>query len=64
LLYTDGIVERRNATIDAGMDALVAEIAGRRNEPAPVLAASALRALEDNTHPDDMCLLALRRLPA
>jgi PAS domain S-box-containing protein len=62
VLYTDGIVERRNATIDDGMDRLAEEVGARGGEPASTLASSTLRALEDATHPDDMCLLVLRRL--
>jgi sigma-B regulation protein RsbU (phosphoserine phosphatase) len=62
LLYTDGLVERRNATIDDGLDGLIEAVAARPDEPAPGLAASTVRALEDTTHADDTCLLVLRRL--
>lgn len=58
LLYTDGIVERRTKSIDAGMQRLLAEVRAHRGEPAETLVTSVLRAVESGEHRDDACVLA------
>jgi serine phosphatase RsbU (regulator of sigma subunit) len=60
LIYTDGLVERRDSTIDAGLERLVDEVRSRRDEPVAALATGTFRALYDAVHPDDTCLVALR----
>jgi PAS domain S-box-containing protein len=60
LIYTDGLVERRDSTIDAGLERLVHEVRSRRDEPVAALATGTFRALYDAVHPDDTCLVALR----
>lgn len=60
ILYTDGMVERRDASIDAGLDRLAATASAAHGQPAAVTAGSVFRALQDEQHSDDMCLLALR----
>jgi phosphoserine phosphatase RsbU/P len=60
VLYTDGLVERRGTTIDDGLDALLADLAGRDGEPAAQLADGLIRRLHDAAHPDDVCVLVAR----
>jgi sigma-B regulation protein RsbU (phosphoserine phosphatase) len=60
LLYTDGLIERRGATIDEGMERLLEEAETHRNEPAEGLASGVFRALRDAEHDDDICLLTVR----
>ena len=57
LLYTDGVVERRGETIDAGMERLLEAVRAHRTEPPTSLASTLLRALGGGEH-DDACLLA------
>jgi PAS domain S-box-containing protein len=59
LLYTDGLVERRDQSIDAGLDRLLDEVGARRDEPPAALTADLLRALSPTDHDDDACLMAL-----
>jgi sigma-B regulation protein RsbU (phosphoserine phosphatase) len=59
LLYTDGLVERRDRSLDAGLDRLVEEVGRRRDEPPAGLTSSLLRALGPTDHKDDVCLMAL-----
>ena len=58
LLYTDGLVERREESIDTGMDRLLAEVRAHRDEPPADLTASLLHALSGSEHRDDACVLA------
>jgi phosphoserine phosphatase RsbU/P len=58
LLYTDGLVERRTRSIDAGMERLLDELSARRGEPPSILTTNLLRALDDGDHRDDVCVLA------
>jgi serine phosphatase RsbU (regulator of sigma subunit) len=58
LLYSDGLVERRGAAFDAGLDALLAAAAAVA-DPEDVIAA-ALRALPVADSEDDTCLVALQ----
>jgi phosphoserine phosphatase RsbU/P len=58
LLYTDGLVERRQESIDAGMDRLLGEVRTHRDEPPADLTASLLHTIGDSEHRDDACVLA------
>jgi serine phosphatase RsbU (regulator of sigma subunit) len=60
VLYTDGLVERRGATIDQGLEALQDDVAGHAGETAAELADGVMRRLRDAAHPDDVCVLVAR----
>ncbi|SDF83604.1 SpoIIE family protein phosphatase [Klenkia brasiliensis] len=62
LLYTDGLVERRDGDLDAGQDWLVAELAGRGDAPVARLCDDLLSRVEAHAE-DDIALLALRAHP-
>jgi serine/threonine-protein kinase RsbW len=59
LLYTDGLIERRNRRIDAGFEMLARAYAGRRDAPLPGLTAGLAQSLVGREHGDDVCLLCL-----
>jgi serine/threonine-protein kinase RsbW len=59
LLYTDGLIERRNRPIDRGFELLAREWARRRDAPLPGLAAGLADLLVGPEHADDVCLLCL-----
>jgi PAS domain S-box-containing protein len=61
-LYTDGLIERRERSIDVGMELLLEEVRSRRDEPAQAMPASILRALEADEHRDDACGLVAKLL--
>jgi serine/threonine-protein kinase RsbW len=63
VLYTDGLVERRRATLEDGMGRLMQEVAVRHDDPVARLAPELARVLADPTHADDVCLLAARLNP-
>jgi anti-anti-sigma factor len=65
LLYTDGLVERRGETIDAGLDR-IRTVAGRHLTVGPELLTDRLLAeiLADTDQPDDVAVIAVRLLPA
>ena len=65
VLYTDGLVERRNASIDTGLD-LLAEAVRRHGAESPEDLATLLlhEILADSDQPDDVALIAARLLPA
>jgi anti-anti-sigma factor len=65
VLYTDGLVERRGETLDAGLDRL-AEAAARRADLGPDALAAALvgAVLDDEGPADDIALLVVRAVPA
>jgi serine phosphatase RsbU (regulator of sigma subunit) len=60
LLYSDGLVERRNRSLDEGLSMLAAAAAGV-NDPEQLIAA-VLDALSSADSEDDTCLVALRVL--
>ena len=60
LLYTDGLIERRRESLDAGMDRLLAATAAHRDAGLAGLLATLVRELRDPEHVDDVCLLAAR----
>jgi phosphoserine phosphatase RsbU/P len=65
VLYTDGLIERRDRDLDEGFAALTRAAADLRGRPADTVCASLLdRLLPDQEHEDDVCLLVLRVLPA
>jgi sigma-B regulation protein RsbU (phosphoserine phosphatase) len=59
LLYTDGLVERRGQSLDAGMERLVAEVEANRREPPERLTANLLHAFATSERQDDACAMAL-----
>jgi serine/threonine-protein kinase RsbW len=59
LLYTDGLIERRNRRIDAGFEMLARAYAGKRDSPLPGLTAALADMLVGQEHADDVCLLCL-----
>ncbi|MFI5938588.1 SpoIIE family protein phosphatase [Actinoplanes sp. NPDC051494] len=59
LLYTDGLIERRNRRIDKGFEVLARTYAGRRDSPLPGLTAGLAESLVGRDHADDVCLLCL-----
>jgi serine/threonine-protein kinase RsbW len=59
LLYTDGLIERRDRPLDDGFALLASELAGRRDAPLPGLPAALAAALVGTEHPDDVCLLCV-----
>ncbi|MGY1605193.1 SpoIIE family protein phosphatase [Geodermatophilus sp. SYSU D00815] len=65
LLYTDGLVERRDETLDAGLDRLAAAAVRHAAEPPQRLATLLLdEILADTDQPDDVALVAARLVPA
>jgi PAS domain S-box-containing protein len=58
LLYTDGLVERRNRSIDASERAMLDAIRSRVGEPVADLTANLVRDLTGDGGDDDVCLLA------
>jgi sigma-B regulation protein RsbU (phosphoserine phosphatase) len=64
LLYTDGLIERRDRPQDDGMSVLQAELAGRRDQPLDELVRTIPRALGEPHGSDDVCLLGARLHPA
>ncbi len=60
LLYTDGLVERRDESLDDGLARLVDEFAARRATPLPALVGELADAMLLGEHRrDDVCLLCL-----
>jgi PAS domain S-box-containing protein len=64
LLYTDGLVERRTESIDAGLERLAHAVSEHCGEPPARLLGAAL-AVADTTssHSDDIAVVVARRLP-
>ncbi len=62
VLYTDGLIERRGESIDVGIRRL-ADMAKGRPIQATELVARICDALLDEHQDDDVCVLALQRLP-
>ena len=63
LLYTDGLVERREQSLDVGLEDLLAEAARHEGDDIAGLLTSVVRAMNDD-HSDDLCLLAAHRRDA
>jgi PAS domain S-box-containing protein len=60
-LYTDGLVERRGESIDAGVERLCDTVARHRDLGLPDLTRAVVEALSQPPRSDDVCLLALRQ---
>jgi serine phosphatase RsbU (regulator of sigma subunit) len=60
LLYTDGLVERRQATFDTGLEQLVAALAELGGRPLEALCDALLQRMLPRTPQDDVALVALR----
>jgi serine phosphatase RsbU (regulator of sigma subunit) len=64
VLYTDGLIERRDSDLDEGFAALARAAADLRGQSAETVCATLMdRLLPDQEHEDDVCLLVLRVLP-
>ena len=64
VLYTDGLIERRDRDLDEGFAALARAAADLRGRSAETVCATLMdRMLPDQEHEDDVCLLVLRVLP-
>jgi serine phosphatase RsbU (regulator of sigma subunit) len=64
LLYTDGLVERRDRGLDEGMDALAAVVAETADlEPGEMVDAVMEAMLHDEDVRDDVCVLCLTMVP-
>ena len=61
LLYTDGLVERRGETIDAGLDRLIATVAHQPDEQPGTLVDRLAASLLPPVSDDDVCLLCFVR---
>lgn len=60
VLFTDGLVERRHESLDAGLDRLRLVLGDRAHLPTALLADEVVEALTGDGHDDDVALLALR----
>ena len=60
VLYTDGLVERRDRGFETGMEMLMSESAKHATETPGVLAGALIRALHDASDSDDVCVLVAR----
>ena len=63
LLYTDGLVERREHPLDHGMGQLAAEAAALAGQPLGRALETTVRRVAGAERSDDVCLLGLRRAP-
>ena len=60
LLYTDGLIERRDEPLSVQLERLAAAAGERRAAPIAELTAALARVFHDPADPDDVCLLAAR----
>ena len=60
VLYTDGLIERRDQDLDEGLDQLVAALVELRGLPLEELCDRLLDRLLDEDHEDDVALVAVR----
>ncbi|WP_330452806.1 MULTISPECIES: SpoIIE family protein phosphatase [unclassified Streptomyces] len=60
LLYTDGLVERRDADIDAGTAHTAAVLARHADKPLPLLLEALAKGLAEIPHRDDVAVLVVR----
>ncbi|MGW5433047.1 SpoIIE family protein phosphatase [Streptomyces sp. NPDC004059] len=63
LLYTDGLIERRGESLDAGLTRLRQHAAAPAREPLPAFCDELLAGLLTERYPDDVALLTLRLPP-
>ncbi|GAA0548418.1 hypothetical protein GCM10010172_32810 [Paractinoplanes ferrugineus] len=59
LLFTDGLIERRNRPLDKGFEVLSREFARRRDAPMQGLTGGLADMLVSRDHTDDVCLLCV-----
>jgi serine phosphatase RsbU (regulator of sigma subunit) len=64
IMYTDGLIERRTETIDAGLQRLVEVVGPIVREPVEDLVTKTLASMRDDDAADDIAVLALRRVDA
>ena len=64
LLYTDGLVERRESTIDAGMARLVVQLGELAGKPLEELCDALLESMVQGTPQDDVAIVAVRLAPS
>jgi len=57
LLFTDGLIERRDRSLDQGLAQLLDEIEARATSPLPTLVADLPKAMLADSAGDDVCLL-------
>ncbi len=60
VLYTDGLIERRKRTLDAGMDELQAAVVANRALPIEEMADNLLDGLDPSNRRDDTALMCVR----
>jgi serine phosphatase RsbU (regulator of sigma subunit) len=63
LLYTDGLIERRDADLDAGLHRLRTHLAELADLPLQQLCDELITRLVDGKPDDDVALVAVRLLP-
>ncbi len=63
LLYTDGLIERRDQPLGTGMEALLRAMEMNTDRPVGELVREIARVLEPPTRADDICVLGVRRRP-
>jgi serine phosphatase RsbU (regulator of sigma subunit) len=63
LLYTDGLIERRDESLESGLTRLRQHAAALAREPLPVMCDELLAGLLADPYPDDVALLTLRLPP-
>lgn len=63
LFYTDGLIERRNRTMTASVEALVSTLEGRQDEDLDGLCEHVLRTLVPSRAEDDIALVVVRAYP-
>jgi PAS domain S-box-containing protein len=63
VLYTDGLIDRRDIALDEGMEQLLTAAGSDRGRPVETVCRELIKALVPNEATDDIALLAMERLP-
>jgi serine phosphatase RsbU (regulator of sigma subunit)/anti-sigma regulatory factor (Ser/Thr protein kinase) len=63
VLYTDGLIDRRDIALDEGMEQLLTAAGTDRGRPVEAVCRDLIKALVPNEATDDIALLAMERLP-
>jgi PAS domain S-box-containing protein len=63
VLYTDGLIDRRDIALDEGMEQLLTAAGSDRGRPVEAVCRDLIKALVPNEATDDIALLAMERLP-
>jgi PAS domain S-box-containing protein len=63
VLYTDGLIDRRDIALDEGMEQLLTAAGSDRGRPVEAVCRELIKALVPNEATDDIALLAMERLP-